>query len=584
MASIEILGTLAAGVVSYWGFFHQGEHTLYATRYLQLFGLTVLTGAIFQTQQANITFSQALLYTLRLGIIYLSGVYSNCVIYRLFLNPLNKFPGPYWARLSKFDHVFRNVKLDGHLVLLRLHEKYGKYVRIGPNDLSVIDADGTQVISAPNSKCTKGPWYANDTPLISLHTTRDRAAHDRRRRIWAPAFSDKALRGYENRVQTINDMLISKLKETNGRVITEILPICTDKYSGKSVDASNLLNLYSFDVMGDLAFGRSFNMVESGKVHWAIKLLNAGMDPLGFSFPSWFFRLVAAIPGASKGYWDFVGFCTKQLEDRIAVHGKTDPAKPDITQTLIEHYNKSSDKKELWPMMCGDSRLIIVAGSDTTAATLTYLFYHIASKPEWQEKLREEIHGVKQKHMNEKEGTVILDQWLKDEDQAPILNGMINETLRLNPPVPSGVFRKTPSEGVNIGTTFIPGDTVIQMPQYVMSRCKFTKLLAGPCHFANMFAAEDNYARANEFVPDRWREGSTLIKHKDAFAPFSTGPFGCIGKNLAYMEVRTITVQLVDQFDISLAPGEDGKKLLMKSTDHFTLELAELNLIFKRRD
>lgn len=75
-----------------------------------------------------------------------------------------------------------------------------------------------------------------------------------------------------------------------------------------------------------------------------------------------------------------------------------------------------------------------------------------------------------------------------------------------------------------------------------------------------------------------------MIKHKDAFAPFSTGPFGCIGKNLAYMEVRTITAQLVDQFDVSLAPGEDGKKLLMKSTDHFTMGLEGLNLIFKRRN
>lgn len=73
-----------------------------------------------------------------------------------------------------------------------------------------------------------------------------------------------------------------------------------------------------------------------------------------------------------------------------------------------------------------------------------------------------------------------------------------------------------------------------------------------------------------------------MVKHKDAFGPFSTGPFGCIGKNLAYMEIRTITAQLVDQFDVSLAPGEDGKKLLMETTDHFTMGLEPLMLIFKR--
>jgi len=75
-----------------------------------------------------------------------------------------------------------------------------------------------------------------------------------------------------------------------------------------------------------------------------------------------------------------------------------------------------------------------------------------------------------------------------------------------------------------------------------------------------------------------------MIKHKDAFAPFSTGPFGCIGKNLAYMEIRTITTQIIDQFDVSFAPGEDGRKLLMESVDHFTMALAPLNLCFRRRN
>ena len=53
---------------------------------------------------------------------------------------------------------------------------------------------------------------------------------------------------------------------------------------------------------------------------------------------------------------------------------------------------------------------------------------------------------------------------------------------------------------------------------------------------------------------------------------------------LAYMEIRTLVAQLVDQFDIHLAPGETGKKLLMETTDHFTLGLQPLMLEFKRRN
>lgn len=232
-------------------------------------------------------------------------------------------------------------------------------------------------------------------------------------------------------------------------------------------------------------------------------------------------------------------------------------------------------------MLCGDSRLIIVAGSDTTATTLTHIFYYLASKPECQKKLREELQEIKSKtKMVER---TIPDQALKE---APYLDGVIHEALRLNPPVASGVFRQTPAEGVKIRDTFIPGNTVIQMPQYAMGRCKWLKsryLASFRISYANLKLAPDNYADPDDFIPERWSSKPDLIKHKDAFAPFSIGPFGCIGRNLAYMELRTITSQIVDQFDVALADGEDGSRLINQSTDHFTMGLEPLQLTFNRR-
>ena len=49
------------------------------------------------------------------------------------------------------------------------------------------------------------------------------------------------------------------------------------------------------------------------------------------------------------------------------------------------------------------------------------------------------------------------------------------------------------------------------------------------------------------------------------------------------MEVRTITAQIIDQFDVALAPGEDGSRLINKSKDHFTMGLEPLELTFKKR-
>lgn len=217
MASIQNVSAIGAGSAAFWAYFHHGEHFLYGVRYVQLMCLTIVAGAVFFYNSGSLAFKEALLTSLRLFGLLLVGVFTNCIVYRLFMNPLNKIPGPYFMRLSKFNHCFQNTKFDAHLQLLDMHNKYGKFVRIGPNDISVIDANGMEVVSSPKSKCTKGPWYDGDSPLTSLHTTRDRALHDRRRRVWAPAFSDKALRGYETRVQALNDLLIKKLLESKGK-------------------------------------------------------------------------------------------------------------------------------------------------------------------------------------------------------------------------------------------------------------------------------------------------------------------------------------------------------------------------------
>lgn len=72
-----------------------------------------------------------------------------------------------------------------------------------------------------------------------------------------------------------------------------------------------------------------------------------------------------------------------------------------------------------------------------------------------------------------------------------------------------------------------------------------------------------------------------MVKHKDAFHPFSLGPMGCIGKNLALIELRTLTAQILLEMDVGLAPGEDGKRLLFETKDHFTVALGDLDLVFK---
>ena len=70
-----------------------------------------------------------------------------------------------------------------------------------------------------------------------------------------------------------------------------------------------------------------------------------------------------------------------------------------------------------------------------------------------------------------------------------------------------------------------------------------------------------------------------MIKHREAFAPFSVGPFGCIGKNLAMMEMRTLTARLVLEYDMKLAPGQEA---VIATTDHFTVHVGDFNVVFTK--
>lgn len=56
---------------------------------------------------------------------------------------------------------------------------------------------------------------------------------------------------------------------------------------------------------------------------------------------------------------------------------------------------------------------------------------------------------------------------------------------------------------------------------------------------------------------------------------------GCIGKNMAMSELRTTTAKLVLKFDMELAQGEDGNRLMYESRDHFTMDPGALDVQFK---
>ena len=290
----------AIGVVCHLGYFNRGEHHLYGVRYLQaLFAASLTLGAILASSGIR-SISDVLHEVTKVIVFFLAGLYTSLLAYRVLFSPLNRFPGPFGARCSSFWFSLRLSKRNAFQKVLELHGKYGDFLRIGSNDLSIVHPDAVKAIYGPGSPCRKAEWYDLTHPIVSLSTVRSRIEHDKRRRTWSTAFGDKALHDYEQRVNVHQDKLLAHIANAGGRV-----------------NVSRTFNFYSFDVMGDLAFGQSFNMLTLGEYHSVVKLLHKGLQPLGYYFPMWFFRTMVAVPRLGDEWWQFMHYCSKQMHDRI---------------------------------------------------------------------------------------------------------------------------------------------------------------------------------------------------------------------------------------------------------------------------
>ncbi|KAH0847540.1 Tryprostatin B 6-hydroxylase [Fonsecaea pedrosoi] len=418
-----------------------------------------------------------------------------------------------------------------------LHRQYGDFVRLGPMELSIADPRAIQAVNSAQTPCTKGPWYNGMRPRVALQNSRDKQEHSHRRKVWDRGFGAKSLRDYEPRVVSYTTGLMNAI----------------ESQKGTPLNVTDWFNFYSFDVMGDLAFGKSFDMVKNGVKHYFMNSLKTNMTMAGyFKHVVWvapIFRSIPILNFEHKRFWNFVN---SQVDERM----KMKPDKPDVFSYLLEEYEKQDPKTAQSLLnLQADAYLIVVAGSDTTAATLTTLFFHLSTEPHLLTKLREHVDPLFES--NEVDAGAL--------SRSKHLDAFINETLRLHPPVPSGVQRLTPPEGMMIGDTFVPGNTIVYVPLYTV------------------FRDERNFKRPEEFLPERWTTNPELTVDASVFVPFSSGPYSCIGKQLALMELRYVTAYIVHRYDFALAQGEDPARFTRDMTDGFTLACPPLNLVFTER-
>ncbi|TGJ87545.1 hypothetical protein E0Z10_g1202 [Xylaria hypoxylon] len=469
---------------------------------------------------------------------YCTGLFTSAIVYRQYFHRLRYFPGPWEAKITKLWHVWKCRGGQNHLFIDELHHKYGSIIRTGPEELTIIDPSAPRVLDGPGNTCEKAVWYDFLLPEVAVNTTRSKKHHDIRRRIWDKGFSAKALSAYERRVINYTEALTSQIDQISRE--------------GEAVVVTDWFYWYAFDVIGDVAFSKSFNMLRDKQWHFAVKLLRRAMSLLGpFSPVPWLAQIAFHFfPWAYliRDWFKMLRWCKQRMEERI--HSTMD--KSDVAHWLIEASPKNGSLTSDQQWLNGDAIAILIAGSDTVASTLVFTMFEIACNQSRQNLLFHELQD--------------LDIYNREKLQhCDYLNAIINETLRLHPAVPTGGYRQSPPGGLIVNGTYIPGNVTIVSPRYSLGRL-------GSC-----------YEQPRSWIPERWTTKKEMVKDATAFSPFSIGRYSCVGKSLAMMELRFVISMLVKRFRIDISDMDKGDRLFFDLRDQFTAAPGGLELRFHPR-
>lgn len=183
-----------------------------------------------------------------------------------------------------------------------------------------------------------------------------------------------------------------------------------------------------------------------------------------------------------------------------------------------------------------ESSLLVIAGSDTTAISLSGVFFYLTGDPERLQKLIDEILST---------FPTVDDIVYGPKLQSCVyLRACIDEGMRLTPSGPCELPREILPGGLNIMGEHYPAGVVVGTVPWANSR------------------NDEIYGDANAFRPERWivDEAAGVTKEsvarmKNNFHPFITGLGACLGRNLAYAEMMLVVARTLHRAEVRRAPG-----------------------------
>jgi cytochrome P450 len=439
-------------------------------------------------------------------------------VYLVTLSPLASVPGPKIRKFSYLPCAFASLRGRESYAVRDLHDKYGLVVRVSPEMVSFIGPTAwKEIYGHPAVKKFKKSGYLKLRPGVPDVLTANGVDHARQRAALNRAFSEKALRGQEHHLQDHIDLFMERMEQRCDQVENIV----------------QWFEFLAFDIIGTLAFSSSFHCLENQRYHPWVSLLKSFFKSVHYFLVAKMFGVLfplvmvfGPIGDLMKGR-EHLRRSYQKVQERLKM--PEDDNRNDFW-TYISRQNQEKEDSMSVKEMEVNAAIMIPAGSHTIATALSGCCYLLLKNPDTLARLRKELT---EEFSSESEITMARLAGL------PYIKAVIDEALRMYPPLSADLRRAVPPEGATICDHFIPGGTIVSV--YALAA------------YDNI----NNFAQPYRFTPERWlttdeRPEWAENDHLEVCQPFSVGSRNCIGMNLAYAETKLILARLVFRFNLEL--------------------------------
>lgn len=343
----------------------------------------------------------------------------------------------------------------------------------------------------------------------------DPAIWRRNRRLVQPAFHRRQVEGFAELMRTATEELADDWER--------------EFRAGRPVDVNASMSELTLTIIARSVLGLDLDAQIVKRFTHAVRTCNEVLGdyaqfplvPLSFPTP------------AHRRYWRSIAVLNEVVHQVINDHGTGSGNRDGLISVLIDARDEETGERLSDREVRDEVMTLFFAGHETSARTLTWLWYQLSRHTEVEERLRAEVETV----LGGRPVTI------DDLPRLSYTRQVIQEALRLYPQPPINMRRAVGDD--EIGGYPIPAGTRVMFSVYHLHR------------------HPEFWDNPKEFDPDRFDEQAVAGRDRSCYIPFGIGSRICVGNTFAMTEMQIALVTLLQRFRLVIPPKPVGYRVLL---------------------